>query len=170
MRKATSSTNTFLFASESVIQLGDTDEEGDYQFALLADDGAVMSIDRGNGWEVWVNNNGGLAATKLMGSNQRLSLLRGQRIPVRVDYYQGPRFHIALSLLWRKVASTQSLAEPRFGQSGNSLFFDFNTVPSTPMAAYHELLHREVGVRCQSNVKLPDAIALRIPVPRPFNL
>lgn len=148
----------FSLRFDSVIQLGETDEEGDYQFALLADDGAVMRIDRGNGWEVWVNNDG-THPTKLMGSSQRLNLRRGQRVPIRVDYYQGPRYHIALSLLWRKVAANQSLVEPRFGQSGNALFFDYNTVPSTPKPAYHELLARGWGPVPDANLKLPDAIA-----------
>jgi hypothetical protein len=72
---------------------------------------------------------------------------------VKLNYYQGPRYHISLIPLWRKVDSNTA-PEIRCGQQGNSLFFDFNK-NSQPQAAYNELLRRGWKPIAAENWHLP---------------
>src|SRR5690606_11446090 len=49
----------FSIRAQGMIMLNASDLEGDYQFALLSDDGSVMRIDRtgtGSSFETWINN------------------------------------------------------------------------------------------------------------------
>lgn len=69
--------------------------DGEVEFSLNADDGANFYID-----DVKVIDNDGIHAprTKTGIANLSAGLHR-----VRMDYYQGPRYHIALQLSWRKA-------------------------------------------------------------------
>ncbi len=146
----------FALDMESRIQLTASDAEGDYQFAVLSDDGSIMEIDRGNGWEVLVGNDG-LTATRLRGSLERIHLTHGDGMPIRVKYFQGPRFHIALAVLWRPYPEAGGFPaqDVRFGQSGNSLFFDYTVTPSIPKAPYFDLLNRGWRPVPGKNFQLP---------------
>jgi hypothetical protein len=155
----------FALEMETRVQLQDSDAEGDYQFAVLSDDGAIVEIDRGNGWEVLINNDG-LTPTRLRGSMNRVPMVRGNGLPLRVKYYQGPRFHIALVLLWRPYPQAGG-AEPRFGQSGNTLWFNCDVSPSVPKDPYFELLNRGWKPVNARNFQLPAHIASNPCTPPP---
>jgi hypothetical protein len=64
--------------------------EGDYGFSLNSDDGANLYIDR----ELVVDNDGQHAPLERTGSIQ---LTKGVH-DIRVSYFQGPRYHVALVL------------------------------------------------------------------------
>ncbi|RYZ91271.1 MAG: hypothetical protein EOP04_01010 [Proteobacteria bacterium] len=83
---------------------------GDYYFQLLSDDGSKLWINN----EVVVNNDGEHEAIpgKEKSHDKPLKLTAGKH-PLRVDYFQGPRFSIALMLFWKKPGETQFTIVPR---------------------------------------------------------
>jgi hypothetical protein len=66
------------------------DKPGAYDFALTSDDGAVLYIDD----QLVVDNDGTHPPVKLTGNVE----LSGGVHRIRVAYFQGPRFHVALVL------------------------------------------------------------------------
>lgn len=147
----------FSLHLESAIEIPDTQAAGQYQFALLADDGAVLSADvDGSGVFRKIVDNDGTHATKLVVSSTPVTLAHGQRLPIKIDYYQGPRYHIALMLLWRPWTAD---SEPLNGRSGNSVFFDSTVVPSAPLAAFDELKTRGWSVVPTDRFRLPSTYA-----------
>jgi hypothetical protein len=146
---------------ETVIQLPDAGAVGDYQLALLADDGALIEVDRGNGWETVVNNDG-VHATKMGCATAPVTLSASQGLPVRVQYYQGPRFHISLVMLWRPWITddaTRPIADSECGRSGNSRFFDSTQTPPRPQSAYNGLLSRGWSVVPPQAFRLPSSVS-----------
>lgn len=129
----------FALSLNSILKLAPNDEEGEYEFALLSDDGAMMYVRDADGVYQTIVANDGDHPTRL-GCGQKINMNRATELVVKLDYYQGPRFHISLIPMWRKVTASTT-PEPRCGQLGNSLFFDFNN-NSQPQPAYNELLSR----------------------------
>jgi hypothetical protein len=124
----------FQLKMKADFQLSASDVSGDYEFALLSDDGSRLSLG-GNRLINYPSN----TPTRLHCSNSSIFLNRTTRLPLEVEYFQGPRHHIALMLLWRKASATQ---EPLCGSSGNAFFFDSTQDPSAPTANYEGLLDR----------------------------
>jgi hypothetical protein len=151
----------FSLDLESQLELPESYPEGPYQFGLLADDGAFIEVDRGNGWEMLVNNDG-THPTKMMCATSALNMVHGQRYPIRVRYYQGPRYHIALILLFRPWVSdnpSAPLNDIQCGRSGNSRFFDSTKNPPAPQPAYVDMLKRGWEVVPTAAFQLPHSIA-----------
>ncbi|MGE0616207.1 MAG: hypothetical protein AB7P04_11255 [Bacteriovoracia bacterium] len=92
----------FTLRFESVLKLAPGDPEGIYELSLLSDDGATLSVDEGAGFQMMVDNDG-THPTQLGCASRTLELNYASEIPIRLDYFQGPRYHIAVSLLWRYV-------------------------------------------------------------------
>lgn len=148
----------FSLHFESEIRLRTSDSEGLYQFAILSDDGSILKINRGNGYELHIDNDG-THPTKLKCATDTVYLKRGDKLPIIVDYYQGPRYHIAMMLLWRKVGpdwGRGDLADPLCGAEGNSFFFDSTKVPSVPSHNWLALLGRGWKVVHPNNYYLPS--------------
>ncbi|MCB0391941.1 MAG: hypothetical protein KDD58_11660 [Bdellovibrionales bacterium] len=79
-------------------------EEGNYQFALLSDDGSkLLNLDSG---ELLVNNDGEHSTQMKCGAT--ILLEKNKPINLRLRYYQGPRTSVALTMLIRKVSSSNS--------------------------------------------------------------
>jgi hypothetical protein len=74
-------------------------EPGMWDLALMSDDGAILSID-----DTEVINNDGLHGP--VGAYARVRLAAGAR-RFRVRYFQGPREHIALVLVWRRAGEKE---------------------------------------------------------------
>jgi hypothetical protein len=72
---------------------------GSYQFTLRSDDGANLYI---NGNKVVDND--GLHAVRDRSGN--IVLTAGKTYDIRIAYYQGPRYRIALELFWTPPGST----------------------------------------------------------------
>lgn len=110
------------------LRIPENQPEGDYIFSLLSDDGAKLYID-GN----LIVNNDLVTPTRMgcwdgysSGNIARIRLEPGVDHDLELMYFQGPRYHIALSLLWKKVsadATQEELRDPSCGSSGNDLFF-----------------------------------------------
>ena len=61
-------------------------------------------------------------------------------MPLELDYYQGPRYHISLVVMWRPWNG--SADDPSCGKQGNGMFFNSQVDPPAPQAAYNALLSR----------------------------
>lgn len=145
---------------ESQMQLAPTEAPGNYQLAVLADDGALLKIPDGLGGEKIIVNNDGTHATKMMCATEPIYLDHNTKIPMTLEYYQGPRFHISLVTMWRPWpdGSDPDIPEndPLCGAQGNSTFFDSTQDPVAAQPAFYELLSRNWRVLQNENYYFPD--------------
>jgi len=164
----------FALHFNSVIGLSASDPEGKYQFAVLSDDGAIFSIDEnGLGLNPLINNDG--THPSLFGcAPHSISMTHATQLPMQLDYYQGPRFEIALMLLWREIpADVDETLDPSVledvacGQEGNYTFFDPNQSPSAPQATWIQMLARGWKVLQPANYSLPPSVSSPCPGPSP---
>jgi hypothetical protein len=161
LKKADGSTLIEWFGIDmhSNLLLAKSDAAGYYQFALLSDDGSILSIDTDgpNGGTVVVNNDNN-HATKLGCATSTVLMKKNEARSIRVKYFQGPRTHIALMLLWRKVDVANAALDPSCGLSGPQLYFDSTVVPSAPKPAFTDLINRGWKVVPSKNFILPAEV------------
>ncbi|MBS1961771.1 MAG: hypothetical protein JST04_06115 [Bdellovibrionales bacterium] len=147
----------FSVRGSANIRLAAGDPEGDYEMALLSDDGSVLDLDvNGNGnYARWIDSDG-THANGFTCAPSVLHLTSASEIPMRIKYYQGPRVRIALMLLWRPKAAS---AEPECGSfRGDTYFFQpVGADPSVPTANYNALLARGWKPLAPGNFVLPDS-------------
>ncbi len=147
----------FALRFSTTLQLAPTDPEGLYEFALLSDDGAILKIKSGDsGYQVAVDNDGD-HPTQMGCSTFTLNLRHGDQKLMQLDYYQGPRYHISVIPLWRKVGSGGASPDPMCGHNGNNLYFDPNH-NSVPLQAYNDLLARGWKPIQPANYTLPQGV------------
>ncbi|MDZ4660475.1 MAG: hypothetical protein SGJ18_02530 [Pseudomonadota bacterium] len=146
----------FALDMQTILKLGPNDLPGNYQLALLSDDGSILSI-KPNGQIVpkIIVNNDGDHPTKLGCANEALAFDATTRIPTQIKYYQGPRTHIALSVMWRPIAAGTSLADPLCGVAGNDTYFGADYKNFTT-AGYAQLLQRGWRVLTPENYILDE--------------
>lgn len=123
---------------ETVLRLKPDQAEGSYELSVLADDGVVVKAKIGDRWETIINNDGD-HPTKMGCALSEIHLTRDSAIPLEVTYYQGPRYHIANVLMWRK--SMEIGNDVQCNQVGNEHFFDPNN-NSVELQPYKDLLAR----------------------------
>lgn len=131
----------FGLKMNSSLMLNDSDEEGEYELAMLADDGSNLTI-KGvgdNAIDTLLINNDGDHPTRMGCATKTVTLSRNQMIPIEVTYYQGPMYHISNVLIWRK--SSTAGKDPLCGQLGNNLYFNPNN-NSQPLQAFKDLQAR----------------------------
>ncbi|SMF74018.1 PA14 domain-containing protein [Pseudobacteriovorax antillogorgiicola] len=92
------------FALESKTQLL-IPKSGEYEFILNSDDGSKLYIDN----VLVIDNDGQHATTR----KSAILILNEGLHQVRVDYFQGPRYLMALQVGWVKPGSTQEEWIPR---------------------------------------------------------
>ncbi len=137
----------FALRFKSTLKLTPDDPEGDYELALLSDDGSLL---RFNGQGVVDNDHN---HPTRMGCGDTVFMSYDSSFETEIDYYQGPRHHISLIPMWRRVtAGTQP--ESECGKLGNSRYFDFNN-GSTPTNNYLGLLARGWKPIASGNWHLP---------------
>ncbi len=136
------------------------EEEGQYQFALLSDDGSILRLDKdgaANGIKyVSVVEHGSTHPTRLECGKDFFQLKANTPLPIEVEYFQGPREHIALILLWRKVVPGSQLKYSYCGEQGNDLFFDYSKLPSKPKDPFKTVLSEGWQIIPPSNFLLPS--------------
>jgi hypothetical protein len=129
----------------STLMLSTMDQHiGDYQLALLSDDGATLEVQSTPGapFEMLVDNDG-THPTRFKVSQRPVRFDGSTRLPMKLRYYQGPRFHVSMTLMWRPWPQNPSdVVDPLDGHASNSDFFDSTQVPSVEQAKYRELLSR----------------------------
>jgi len=152
--------NFFSLQFESMLRLMPHDPEGHYQFALLADDGAVMRIRQDDGNYTVIVDNDGDHATRLGCAAQSVAMTRDMSLQIQVDYFQGPNEYVALALLWRQVdpSDPASLSDPLCGETGTNLFFDPSKIPSAPMLGWQQLTDRGWRVIGPRNLYMPSHV------------
>jgi len=140
----------------SELMLSDTESDGFYQLALLSDDGAVLNIDETpTKTGTTLVDNDGEHPTRMGCATKAIRLKKNEPLPIHVKYYQGPRQHIALTLIWRKVASATSATDASCGLTGNDTFWNSNVTPSAPTSKYTDLLARGWKIPAAKNFILP---------------
>ncbi len=119
----------FALDLKSQLALSDTDQEGDYELAMISDDGAVLSVADKKGKLQTLISSDGLHSSAMACAPTTVRLKRGQKLPFELKYYQGPRNYIALTLMWRKVARGGSCSSydndsvTMCGQVGDNVFY-----------------------------------------------
>lgn len=148
----------FAMKYSSQISLSDADTEGTYELALLSDDGSILNIKDPTAdgvmptvWSTLINNDGD-TPTRMKCSSKLIDFKKGKRVPMELFYYQGPRYHIANMLIWRKA--TQAGQDTLCNHSGNNLFFDPNQ--NSKPYAWHDLELRGWKALAPENYLLPE--------------
>lgn len=136
----------------SFLTLSENDEEGLYDLASLSDDGTIVKIGRGPMQETLILNDGD-HPTRMGCSSRLVEMKKGMKIPIDIKWYQGPRYHIANVLMWRKV-SANTPKDSLCNAEGNDYFYLANG--STPLAPYRNLLSRNWKVIAKENFVLDE--------------
>lgn len=131
---------------ETQLQLGASQNPGWYQMSLLSDDGAILSKKNGDGSLTTIVDNDGTHSTRMGCAPKAIYMDHNTKIPAVVEYYQGPRYHISLVVMWRELGALEDPNAPAMDsectRSGNGRYFDSTRVPSAPTATYYNLLTR----------------------------
>lgn len=128
---------------------------GAYDIAVLADDGVTVSVLGANGSNTIVNGDGD-HMTKMSCGSKPLDMTHGSGKTLDIKYYQGPRYHIALVMMWRPA---QSGKDSLCNQEGNDLFFNPEN-GSKPTQKYKDLLARGWRPIPAENFFLPDQVEI----------
>lgn len=145
----------FAIRHEGRIQLG-SKPPGLYQMAVLSDDGAMFSMDfTGANYENVVSNDNN-HPTRMACASIPVELSATDKIPFLLDYYQGPRYHISLILMWRPWPA-DGAQDPFCGVQGNSFYFNSNVNPPAPTANYLALEARGWEPLAPENYLLPES-------------
>ena len=137
--------------------LGPNDTEGTYEFATLADDGVKMGIVKNGQPRSDFIDSDGDHPTQMGCSSKSFPFTKTTRLPVELLYYQGPRYHIALVVMWRKLApGAVQTKDTLCNQLGNNFFFDPDH-NSTPQQPYKDLLSRGWKPLAKENFSIPGS-------------
>jgi hypothetical protein len=146
----------FALKMQSILKLGDLDDEGDYEIATISDDGSRVflapTLD-GQQTEV-VKNDGAHAATMQCGSAP-ITFSRSSRMPLTYYYNQGPRYHIANVMIWRKAVSSTT-RYPLCGVTSITDYWDPNNA-SAPGKNWTQLQADGWKILGPDNFQLPDS-------------
>lgn len=117
----------FALRFKSVLRLAPDQQDGLYEFAILSDDGAVLRLRDVDGVYKPVVNNDGDHPTRMGCGSPLIQMDHDTEKMMQLDYYQGPRYHISLMFLMRKVtpnADGSFARDPSCGFTGNTDWFD----------------------------------------------
>jgi hypothetical protein len=136
----------FAFDLKSKIRLATGDATGEYQLALISDDGSTLSVNDAGGVLKPLIANENQHSTAMACATTTIDLKADSRLPMNLSYFQGPRDHIALIVMWRKVSDSKpaTLQDPECGKSGADYFFNIGTANSPAVARkpYMDLISR----------------------------
>jgi len=148
---------------ESQLQLAPGEAPGWYQMAALSDDGSVLSLKENDGVLTPLINNDGTHPTRMGCASKAIYVDAGQKIPFVMEYYQGPRYHISMVVLWRPLPAgadpNAAVSDAECGRSGNGRYWDSTQVPSAPTTTYYELLTRGWKPLENQNYNFPEQAA-----------
>jgi hypothetical protein len=136
----------FAFDIKGVIKLPAGMANKRVQFATMSDDGSNLLITPTGSSQSAINvANDGTHPSLLKCGTAPVQLSSSTAVPMELQYYQGPRYQIALILLWREWDENDPSfqpEDPQCGKSGNSYFFDPTQTPSTPQTPWLDVLSR----------------------------
>lgn len=155
-------TEWFALDLRSKLKLDKNEAPGLYQLAILSDDGATLMLENPTTGKLeTLISNEGAHPTRMACANQVVSMTADSRIPLRLTYFEGPRYHISLIVMWRKVSgSMSSLSEQECGKLGNEYFFEPGTLTTeaVPKAPYLGLLARGWKPLSAGNYELTSGV------------
>ncbi|KHD89240.1 MAG: hypothetical protein OM95_05370 [Bdellovibrio sp. ArHS] len=158
----------FAIEYTSVLKLSAADKEGHYEIATLSDDGSRVFIKENNQWNEIINNDGD-HSTRMGCAFRTVELKRDSEVPIKILYYQGPRYHIANVLIWKYHKKAQSWKNPNHhslcGVSSNNYFFNANS--GKKMLAMKFLEQTGWSVIAAANYKMPAQTTNPCPVEEP---
>ena len=135
----------------SSVVLTSIDKPGRYQFAVLADDGVSVEIKDKDRDVYSLISNEGLHPTKLGCSAVEIELNHQVALPIKISYFQGPRYHISLSLLWRFIPEGEKAINDKLcGYQSN----EFYNRPASGASKFDELKSRGWNVLDAGNFML----------------
>lgn len=147
----------FAIEYNSVLKLTDADKEGDYEIATLSDDGSRVFVKEGGKWNELINNDGN-HSTRMGCPYRTINLKRDSEVPVKILYYQGPRYHIANVMIWKLHKKAHQWKEPSrhslCGVASNNFYFNSNNGKKMP--AMHYLGKTGWRTIASSNYKMPE--------------
>lgn len=151
----------FAMKFNSVLRLAPTQPAAMYEFAILSDDGAVMKFRDSDGvYRANVDNDGN-HPTRLGCGGAPVAMNAETEIPMSLEYYQGPRYHISLIVLMREYKAdrvgNKNGKDPACGVTGNDTWFDPNK-GSAPKKAYQDLLARGWAPLTKDNYALGNQV------------
>ena len=122
------------------------DVAGKYQFAILSDDGSIVEYQQkgSTAWSTLIGNDGN-HSTQLACDLTGISFTNDTRTALRIKYFQGPRYEIALTLLWRPMPTDASLVKDvDCGRADSNYWFGSpnNAQPDYTTSGYANLLKR----------------------------
>ncbi|MFS4459536.1 hypothetical protein [Bdellovibrio sp. HCB2-146] len=148
----------FAVEYTSSLKLQPSDKAGHYEIALLSDDGARLFIKEGDKYNEILNNDG-VHSTRMGCSFRTVYLDHNTEIPIKILYYQGPRYHIANVMIWKHHKKAKSWKEPNrhslCGFQGNNLFF--NEKSNRETVAMKVLKLDKWKVVAPANFKMPES-------------
>jgi hypothetical protein len=136
---------------------------GAYQFGVISDDGAIVTITDTNN-NIEVINQDGYNSSRFGCSTQPITFSAGEKKPFRLRYFQSPRTHIALVMMWRPWqggSSPDPLCGKQgtdFGQDANNFFFNTNDPSSPATNNFNDLKARGWQVIAPEHFTLPDGV------------
>ncbi len=150
----------FALRLESKLKLAPSEPAGWYQMALLSDDGSILSEKMPDGSLQEIVNNDGNHPTRMGCGSRSIYMDHNTEKSVVLAYHQGPRYHIAMTVMWRPVPVDVDPNDPindiECGRSGNSRYFDSTQVPSQPQLPFYELLERGWKPLENVNYRFPE--------------
>lgn len=131
-------TTNFALDMQSTLVLSPSQSAGNYQFAILSDDGALLDYVDSGGNSHNIVSGDGLHPTTFSCGSQAVFMAAQAQLNINLKYYQGPANEIALVMLWRQVPSGKAPVMTYCGDSGNNTFFDPTT--HAPQTEYNNIL------------------------------
>lgn len=100
---------------ESELIVTQLSEVGEYEMAVISDDGSQLLVKEENNsdYRIYSQSNGQhsprmICSSSNSGTSEYLDFQLGKKLAVKINYFQGPRYHIALQYIWRKKTPGQT--------------------------------------------------------------
>ena len=152
----------FALDVKTKIQPSMTMSEGTYQFAVLSDDGAILSyIPEGSAAETVLVNQDSEHKTRYGCANAPVQLVKGKKLSFRIKYFQcrGPK--LALVLLYRPWSLSSQNSPVQCGAETNEFFGvdaqNFKSSHTFPGTPYENLLKQGWKPVPIDSYSLPDS-------------
>lgn len=143
----------FAIHLQSLLKLSPEDDEGEYEFASISDDGSRVYI--GSPLSEIINNDGA-HNVKMVCSTEAINFNRSTKLPLSYYYNQGPRTDIANVFLWRKkLDNAQSGSYKHCGKTDALRFW--TSIDSAPGEYIQEILADGWKVVGINNFELPGS-------------
>ena len=149
----------FALDFKSSIKLGPNNPPGNYEFAMLSDDGSILSIDSGQGLTPIVSADHVQSSTFTC-SSVTIPFTASSLYPVDIQYFQGPPVSIAAVMMWRLVPAGGTLNTSGCDYDGGDHYYftePSNGGPNNPLQPYLNLLSEGWAPLTPDNFVLPKS-------------